>query len=86
VCAAAMKAMEALASILPPADLPQLRKLALEPDDKVAAQAVRGLASLLAREEFEAFLNQHDQELSAGTLAALDEVLYMPEWLKPKDG
>jgi hypothetical protein len=66
--------------------LPLLRELALAPDDEVAAEAIRGLASRYSREELEVFLNRHDQELCAGALAALDEVLYMPEWLKAKDG
>ena len=66
-------------------NLPPLRELALAPDDEVAAEAVRGLDLLFSREELEAFLNRHDQELCAGALAALDELLYMPEWLKPKD-
>jgi hypothetical protein len=38
-----------------------------------------------SHEELEAFLNRHDQELCAGALAALDELLYMPEWMKPQD-
>jgi hypothetical protein len=60
-------------------DLPLLRELALEPDDNVTAEAVRGLASLFSREELEAFLSQHDQELCAGALAAVEELLYMPD-------
>jgi hypothetical protein len=87
---AAVKALtslaETLASFSRPADLPLLRELALAPDDEVAAEAIRGLASRYSREELEVFLNRHDQELCAGALAALDEVLYMPEWLKAKDG
>jgi len=86
VSAAAMEAltsfMKALASFSRPEATPLLRELALEPDDNVAAEAVRGLASLSSREELEAFLNRHDQALCAGALAALDELLYMPEWLK----
>ena len=67
--------------------LPLLRELAFATatDDNVAAEAVHSLTSFCSREELEDFLNQHEQELCAGALAALDEVLYMPEWLKPKD-
>ena len=65
--------------------LPVLSELALAPDDSVAAEAVRGLIFLCSREELEAFLNQHDQKLCARALAALDEALYMPEWLKARD-
>ena len=78
-------AVKALTSFARTEDLPLLNELALSSDDKVAAEAIRGLASLLPREELEAFLNRHDQELCAGALAALDELLYMPEWLKAKD-
>jgi HEAT repeat protein len=79
-------AMKALASFSKEEDLPLLRELALVADDNVAVEAVRGLASLCSRQELEAFLNQHDQELCARALAALDDLLYMPEWLKTKDG
>jgi HEAT repeat protein len=54
------------------------RELALA---EVAAETVRSLALLCSREELEAFLNQHDKELCAMALAALDELLYMPEWM-----
>ena len=78
-------AWKALASLAQAQDLPLLlRKRALAPDDKVAAEAIRWLASCCSREELEAFLNQHDQELCAGALAALDELLYMPEWMKAR--
>jgi hypothetical protein len=73
-------AMEALASFSRPEALPVLRELALVPDDKVAAEAIRKLASLFSHEELETFLNQHDQELCAEALTALDELLYMPEF------
>ena len=56
-----------------------LRKQAVPPDDEVAAEAIRGLAARYSREALEAFMNRHDQELCAGTLAALGEMLYMPE-------
>jgi HEAT repeat protein len=79
-------AMKALASFSKEEDLPLLRELALVADDNVAVEAVRCLASLCSRQELEAFLNQHDQELCARALAALDDLLYMPEWLKAKDG
>ena len=62
--------------------LPLLRKLALTPNNNVAAEAIRAMASHCSREELEALLNRHDQELCAGALAALDEVLYMPEWMR----
>ena len=78
-------AVSALASFSKEEDLPLLRELALGPDDQVAAEAIRGLASLCSREELEVFLNRHDEELCPVALAALDELLYMPEWLKPKD-
>jgi HEAT repeat protein len=78
-------AMGALTSSSRIEDLPLLRELALAPDDNVAAEAVRSLILLCSREELEGFLNQHDQKLCAVALAALDEVLYMPEWLKPQD-
>jgi hypothetical protein len=78
-------ATKALASFSQPEDLPLLGELALAPGDNVAAEAVRGLASLCCPEELEAFLNSHDQKLCAVALAALDEVLYMPEWLKPQE-
>jgi hypothetical protein len=61
-----------------------LRELALASDEKVAAEAIHGLASRCSREEIEVFLNRYDQELCAGALAVLDEVLYMPEWLKER--
>ena len=76
------EAVRTLVGFSRPEDLPLLRELALEPDENVAAEAIRGLSSLLSREELEAFLNRHDQALCAGALAALDELLYMPEWLK----
>jgi HEAT repeat protein len=79
-------AVKALANFSRVEALPLLGELALEPDDDVAAEAIRGLASLFSREELEAFLNRHDRKLCAGGLAALDEVLYMPEWMKPQDG
>jgi hypothetical protein len=62
-----------------------LHELALAPDNNVAAEAVRGLILLCSREELEEFLNRHVQKLCAVALAALDAVLYMPEWLKAKD-
>ena len=65
-------------------DLSLLREVALAPYGEVAAKAIRGLGLLCSREELEAFLNQHDQQLCAGALAALDELLYMPEWMKLK--
>jgi HEAT repeat protein len=67
------------------ADLPLLRERALASNDNVAAEAIRSLAQHDSREELEAFLNEHDKELSAGALSALDELLYMPEWMKPED-
>jgi HEAT repeat protein len=82
VCVAAAKV---LASFSKEETLPLLRELALVTDDDVAAEAIRVLASLWSHEELESFLNRHDQKLCTGALAALDEVLYMPEWLKPKD-
>jgi HEAT repeat protein len=78
-------AVKALARFSLTEDLSLLRKLALEPDADVAAEAIRGIAPLCSREELETLLNQHDQKLCAGALAALDEALYMPEWLKAKD-
>jgi HEAT repeat protein len=78
-------AVKALASFSRPKGLPLLGELALAPDDNVAAEAVRGLASLCSPKELEAFLNRYDQGLCAGALGALDELIYMPEWLKPKD-
>jgi HEAT repeat protein len=79
-------AMKALKSFSKQEDLPLLRELALVTDYNVAAEAVRGLASLCSHEELEAFLNQHDHELCARALAALDDLLYMPKWLMgPKD-
>jgi len=65
-------------------DLALLRELALECDDNDAAEAVRGLILLCSREEFEAFLNRHHQELCVGALPAVDELFYMPEWLGAK--
>jgi HEAT repeat protein len=79
------EAVRALASFSKEEDLPLLRELALAPNHNVAAEAVRGLALLCSREELEALLNRHDQKLCAGALVALDELLYMPEWLKAKD-
>jgi HEAT repeat protein len=79
-----VEAVKALASFAQAEVLPLLRELALASDNDVAAEAVRVLASLWSHEELEAFLNRCDQELCASALAALDEVLYMPEWLKPK--
>ena len=78
-------AVKGLASFSKEEALPLLRERALARDDEVAAEAVRGLASRCSREELESFLNRYDLELCAGALAALDELLYMPEWLKPKD-
>jgi hypothetical protein len=75
-------AAEALGRFARAENLPLLRELVLVPDGKVAAAAIRGLAPRCSHEELEVFLNQHDQELSAEALAALDELLYMPEWLK----
>jgi hypothetical protein len=75
-------AMEALARFSRSEAPLLLRELGLASDDKVAAEVIRWLASRCSREELEAFLNQHDQELCAGAMAALDEVLYLPEWLK----
>jgi hypothetical protein len=79
------EALEALASFSRPEALSVLCDRALASDHKVAVDAIRGLATRCSREELEAFLNRHDQKLCAGALAALDERLYMPEWLKPKD-
>jgi HEAT repeat protein len=78
-------AVKGLASFSKEEALPLLRERALARDDEVAAEAVRGLASRYSREELEVILNGHDQELCAGALAALDELLYMPEWLKARD-
>jgi HEAT repeat protein len=75
-------ALKALGRFSKEEALALLRVLALAADDEVAAEIVRGLALLCSREELEAFLEQHDQELCAGALAALDELLYMLEWLK----
>jgi hypothetical protein len=47
-------------------------------------EAIRALGLRCSREELEVFLNRHDHELSAVALAVLDELLYMPEWLKAK--
>jgi HEAT repeat protein len=66
-------------------DLPLLRQRALAPDDSVAAEAVRRLAPHYSREQREAFLNEHDQDLCGSALAALDELLYMPDWMKARD-
>jgi HEAT repeat protein len=79
------RAVEALASFARPEALLVLRALALAPYDNVAVEAVRSLTLLCSREELTALLNQHDQELCAGALAALDKVLYMPEWLKTNE-
>ena len=76
---------EALASFSGPEALLLLREWALAPDDRVAAEGIRALASRCSRGELEAFLNRDDQELSAGALAALDELLYMPQWMKARD-
>jgi hypothetical protein len=76
---------KALASFSQEEALPLLRELALTPNNNLAAEAIRAMASHCSREELEALLNRHDQELCAGALAALDEVLYMPEWLKATD-
>jgi HEAT repeat protein len=65
--------------------LPLLRELALEPNDQVAAAAAESLGVLCSHKELKDFLYQHDQQLCAGALAALDEMLYMPDWLKNKD-
>jgi hypothetical protein len=78
-------ALDTLARLRQPEDLPLLRELACAPDCDVAVQAIQDLASRCSREELEAFLIQHDQELCAQALAALDELLYMPEWLNPKN-
>jgi HEAT repeat protein len=75
-------AIEALASFSGPEVLVVLRELALAPYDEIAVTAICGLASRCSREEIEMFLNQYDQKLCAGALAAFDELLYMPEWLK----
>jgi HEAT repeat protein len=78
-------AAEALGRFAQPEALLLLRELALVRDPQVAVDAILGLASLCSREELEAFLNQHDQELCASALAALDKLLYMPEWMKARD-
>jgi HEAT repeat protein len=79
------EAVKSLTSFSPTEALPMLRELALASDHNVAAEAVRGLASLFSREELEEFLNRYEQDLSVGAIVALDELLYMPEWLKAKE-
>jgi HEAT repeat protein len=81
----AAAAVKALASFSKEEDAQLLRERALAPDNDVAAEAVRGLASLCSHQELEVFLNQNDQELCVGALAALDELLYRPKWLKEKN-
>ena len=53
--------------------------------DKVAVEAICELTSRCSRKELEAILNEHDQQLWLGALAALHEQLYTPEWMKLKD-
>jgi HEAT repeat protein len=79
-------AIKALTSFSGPEVLKVLRELALEPDGNVAGSAIKVLATRCSREELEALLIQHDRELCPGALAALDELLYMPEWMKAKVG
>jgi HEAT repeat protein len=78
-------AVSVLGSFSKEEDLSLLQELALAPDDQVAAESIRGLVPLCSRQELVAFLDRHDQELCAVALAALDEVLYMPEWMKTKN-
>jgi hypothetical protein len=64
--------------------LPLLRSLALAPDHNLAARLFAGYLALFPR-RIRSVLEQQDQELFAPALAALDELVYMPEWLKLQD-
>ena len=77
-------AAQVLGRLAQPEDLPLLRELAKDQESLIGETAMKVLMSF-SREELEVFLNRHDEQLSADALTALDELLYTPEWLKPKD-
>jgi HEAT repeat protein len=80
-----LEAARALARFKKTEALSMLRELAITEKFGVAPEAARILASLCSRAEVEEFLDQHDQELEADVLVALDEALYMPKWLSEGD-
>jgi hypothetical protein len=79
------EALKALANAAKDKDLSELHNQALASNHNFAVEAVYSLVSRCSRHELETFLDEHDQQLCVEALVALDELLYMPEWLKAGD-